>query len=74
MIAMIFSLPLIFLVIAVGVFLPWLGLRLELMHRAEQRSTLLLEAQTRIIEDQQATINAYREFVSTEASFSLTSQ
>lgn len=72
MIAMIFSLPLISLIIAVGVFLPWLGLRLELMHRGEQRDALLLVAQARVIEDQRATIEAYRELVSTDASFSLT--
>jgi len=74
MFAMIFSLPLISLVIAVGVFLPWLGLRMELSLRAERRHTLMLEAQARVIEDQQATINAYRELVSTDASFSLTNQ
>jgi hypothetical protein len=74
MIAIIFSLPLISLIITVGVVFPWLGLRLELMHRSEQRNHLMLEAQARVIDDQQATINAYRELVSTDSSFSLTSQ
>jgi hypothetical protein len=74
MLAMIFSLPIISLTIAVGVFLPWLGLRLELTHRAERRAAAMLEAQAQLIEEHEATINAYRELVSTDASFSLTAQ
>lgn len=70
-IAMAISLPLIALIAAIGIFVPALGLRLELAHRAQRRNTLLLVRQARVIEDQQATIDAYRVLVSTDSSFSL---
>jgi hypothetical protein len=68
MLAMIFTLPLIALTLAIGVFVPWLGLRFELMHRAERR---LAAAKTRIIEQQETTIEAYRQLVQSDTSFSL---
>jgi len=71
MLAVIFALPLIALTLAIGVFVPWLGLRFELMHRAELRLAAALEAKTRIIEEQEATIEAYRQLVQTDTSFSL---
>ena len=71
MFAIVFSLPLISLALAVGVFLPWLGLHLELMHRAEQRHQAALEAQSILIQDHEATINAYRELVSSDDVFSM---
>jgi hypothetical protein len=72
MFAVIFALPLLSLVLAVGVFVPWLGLRFELMHRAERRLAATLEAQTKVIRDQEATIEAYRQLVASDTSFTLT--
>lgn len=74
MLAIVFSLPIILLALAIGVFLPWLGLRLELMHRAQQRAQAILDAQCALIADQQATISAYRELVSTDAAFAVNPQ
>ncbi len=69
MLAIAFSLPIIALALAVGVFVPWLGLHLELIHRVERRNAAELAARARIIEDQQATINAYRQLVVADESF-----
>ena len=66
MLAIAFSLPIIALALAVGVFVPWLGLHLELMHRVERRNAAELAERARVIADQQATIDAYRQLVTAD--------
>ncbi len=71
MFAEIFALPLLSLALAFAVFVPWLGLRFEVAHRAERRLDATLEAQAKVIRDQEATIEAYRQLVATDTSFTL---
>ena len=71
MIAAILALPTLLLLIAVGVIVPWLALRVEAVLRVERELTRTLEAQRRLIDEQRATIEGYRELVATDASFAL---
>ena len=71
MYAVIFALPLISLMLAVVVVVPWLGLQFELRHHAESRLGAALEAQRRVISDQEATIQAYRLLVASDDRFAL---
>ena len=71
MIAAILALPTLLLLIAVGVIVPWLAFRVEAVLRVERELTRTLEAQRRLIDEQRATIEGYRELVATDASFAL---
>ena len=66
MLATLSTLTLIPLVLCVGVFVPVLGLHLELAHRRDQRQQRELETQAALIDEQVATINAYRQVVAVE--------
>jgi hypothetical protein len=66
-----FALPLLTLTLAFSVVVPWLGLPYELAHQTERRLAATLEAQTKVIADQAATIDAYRQLVATDTSFTL---
>ncbi|MGA2431876.1 MAG: hypothetical protein ABSG09_00270 [Acidimicrobiales bacterium] len=68
MLATLTTLTLIPLVLCVGVFVPLLGLHLELAHRRAQRQQHELEAQAALIDEHEATINAYRHAVALEMS------
>jgi hypothetical protein len=63
MFAAIFSFSLIPVAIAIGVGLPWAWLHWELKYQ-DKLLHVSLAAQASIIEDQEATIDAYREVVS----------
>ena len=57
MLAIAFSLPIIALTLVVGIFVPWLGLHLELRHRAQRR----LDAErAHVIDQQRSTIDTDR--------------
>ena len=71
MFAEIFALPLLSLALALAVVVPWLGRRFELVRRAQRRLAATLEAQTQVIADQEATIEAYRQLVANDTSFTL---
>ncbi len=66
MFATISSLTLIPLVLCVGVFVPLLGLHLELVHRRDARHQAKLDERARVIEDHEATIQAYRQVMALE--------
>ena len=68
MLATLSTLTLIPLVLCVGVGVPFLGLPLELVHRREQRHLRELQAQSALIDEHEATINAYRHAVALEMS------
>jgi len=68
------TLPLITLALAAGAFIPWIMLHVELLRRAERRHADELVRRQALIDEHEATINAYREFVSTEVNFTLTSR
>jgi len=68
------TLPLITLTLAAGAFVPWILLHTELGRRAERRHADELAIRQALIDEQEATINAYREFVSTDVNLSLTSR
>ncbi|MGD1013293.1 MAG: hypothetical protein ABR963_02765 [Acidimicrobiales bacterium] len=66
MLATLSTLTLIPLVLCVGVCVPFLGLHLELAHRRAERQQRALEVQAALIEEHEATINAYRLAVALE--------
>lgn len=63
MFAAIFSFTLIPVAVAIAIGLPWLWLHWELKYQAKLHGEAL-SAQASIIEDQEATIHAYREVIS----------
>lgn len=71
MIAVLYTLPLIFLSIAVGVIVPWLGIRLELLYRSQRQITNDLVTQKKLAREHEATIDAYRQLVAGDANFAL---
>lgn len=73
MIATMVTLSLFSLFICVTSSLALLANHIETLHRDVRNHRVLLEEQQRVIDDQADTIEAYRELVSTDASFSLTS-
>jgi flagellar basal body-associated protein FliL len=68
-IGIILTLPLIVLLLTAGVVLPWLGLRLDVLQRINERLTADLDEKTATIADQAATIAAYRIMVASGESF-----
>jgi hypothetical protein len=68
------TLPLITLGLATGAFVPWIMMHLELERRDKRRHADELALRNALIDEQASTINAYREFVSTDVNFTLTSQ
>ena len=73
MIALMVTLPLISILVGVGSALALWANHLETFRRDTKNNRERLDEQQRVIEEQAATIEAYRELVSTDASFSLTS-
>ena len=71
MIAEILAMPTLLLIITLGVVVPWLALRVESVLRVERELTRTLEAQRRLIDEQRATIEGYRELVAADANFAL---
>ena len=71
MIAEIVTLPLLALLIALGTFVFWLALRVKAVLQVERKLTQTLEAQRRLIDEQRATIEGYRELVAADANFAL---
>ena len=71
MIAVLYTLPLIFLTIAVGVIVPWLGIRLGLLYRSQRQITNDLVTQKKLTREHEATIDAYRQLVAGDANFAL---
>ena len=65
MIAAILAMPTLLLLLTLGVIVPWLALRVE------RELTRTLEAQRRLIDEQRATIEGYRELVAADANFAL---
>ena len=68
------TLPLLTLALAAGAFVPWIMLHVELERRVQRRHADELATRQAVIDEQEATINAYREFVATDVNFSLTSR
>ena len=68
------TLPLITLGLAAGAVLPWLMVHFELERRADRRHADELCARQVLLDEQAATIDAYRQFVATDVNFSLTSE
>lgn len=62
MFAAVFSFSLVPIAIVIGFGLPWLWLRWELKYQARLHEAEL-STQASVIEDQEATIHAYREVV-----------
>ena len=71
MIAVLYTLPLIFLSIAVGVIVPWLAIRLKLLYRSQRQITNDLVTQKKLAREHEATIDAYRRLVARDANFAL---
>ena len=71
MIAAILTLPLLVSLLALGILIPWLGLRVEAVLRVERELTRTLEVQRRLIDEQRATIEGYRELVAADANFAV---
>ncbi|MFZ1062822.1 MAG: hypothetical protein WAN30_05050 [Acidimicrobiales bacterium] len=68
MLATVSTLALVPLVVSVGIWVPLLGLHLELAHRREQRHQREVRAQSDLIDDYAATIDAYRRAMALEMS------
>lgn len=70
--AVIYTLPLIILSVAIGVVVPWLGIRFELSYRAERKLARQLAEQSRLTAEREITIDAYRQLVADDPNFALT--
>ena len=68
------TLPLVTLGLAIGAVVPWLMVHFELERRAERRYADEIALRQAVIDEQAATIDAYRQFVATDVNFSLTSE